>query len=312
LLRVEPERVYRFYRGGSLIGLLRGVDEADDYFPEDWVGSTTPAGNPGRDEPEAGLSRVADGRLVRDVLAADPDYWLGAAHVARFGASPGLLVKLLDPAERLPVHAHPSREFASTQLGSQFGKTEAWLVLETRGDQAEIWVGLRDEIEPVEYRRWIDEQDTEALLGSLNHVAVRSGDLMYVPAGVPHAIGGGALIAELQEPTDFLLLCEWKGFPIDPNDTHLGLGWDAAFEALDLSPHVPALGLPETAKQFFWIDELLEPAGRFAVLLVLEGEGRIEDEAASPGNAFVVPAGTNELRTSGDLRVLRCLAPLPS
>ena len=31
---------------------------------QDWVGSITAANNPGRDEPEAGLSRLEDGRLA--------------------------------------------------------------------------------------------------------------------------------------------------------------------------------------------------------------------------------------------------------
>ena len=52
--------------------------------------------------------------------------------MARFGTSTGLLVKLLDAAERLPVHAHPDRAFAREAFDSPFGKTEAWIVLDTR------------------------------------------------------------------------------------------------------------------------------------------------------------------------------------
>jgi mannose-6-phosphate isomerase len=73
--------VYRFYRGGALIGRLRGAEEEDGSFPEDWVGSITPASNAGRDEPDAGLSRLEDGRLLRDVIAADPEAWLGREHL---------------------------------------------------------------------------------------------------------------------------------------------------------------------------------------------------------------------------------------
>ncbi len=52
--RLTPTRVYRFYQGGLLIDRLRGEPERDTDHPEDWVGSVTPANNPGRDEPEAG------------------------------------------------------------------------------------------------------------------------------------------------------------------------------------------------------------------------------------------------------------------
>src|SRR5262245_30028831 len=248
--RVSPARVYRFYEGGALIDRLRGEPEHDGDHPEDWVGSVTRARNPGRDEPDEGLARLEDGQLLRDAVAADPEYW----------GEPTVLVKLLDSAVRLPVHAHPGRAFAREHFGSAFGKTEAWIIVATREAEAEVWLGLRETIDPVVYRGWIERQDAGALLDSLNHVAVKPGDVLYVPAGVPHAIGAGALIVELQEPTDFSIVCEWQGFPIEPEDAHLGIGWDLAAEALDTSAFTPSLGLPPEAKEFFDVDDRAEPA----------------------------------------------------
>jgi mannose-6-phosphate isomerase len=312
LRRLAPTRVYRFYRGGALIGRLRGEPEDDTTSPEDWVGSVTRASNPGRDDPGEGLSSLADGTLLKDAVEAEPEHWLGPAHVERYGTSTGLLVKLLDSAERLPVHAHPGREFARRHLGSAFGKTEAWIVVATRAADAEVWVGLRDAVDPGMYRDWIEQQDAASLLGSLNRVTVRAGDTVFVPAGVPHAIGQGVLIAELQEPTDYSVICEWTGFPIEPEDAELGLGWELALRALDLRPHQPVRGLPAEAAPFFWADELPEPAGRFAVFVVLEGEGELGGEPARPGDTFVLPAAAERLGVAGDLRVLRCLAPDPA
>ena len=304
-----PTRVYRFYQGGALLGRLRGEAQEDGAFPEDWLASTTRASNPGRDDPEEGLTRLADGRLLRDAIEADPIAWLGKERVARFGTSTGLLVKLLDTAERLPVHAHPDQAFARDALGSPFGKTEAWIVLDTRGDEAEVWVGLRESVEPERYLRWICGQDVDRLLHSLNRISVHTGDVVYVPAGVPHALGAGVLIAELQEPTDFSFVCEWRGFPIRPEDSHLGLGWEAAMRALDLSAHEPVLRLPPEARAFFWADRQLEAVGRFTVLLVVEGEGMIDGAPALPGSCFAVPAAAEHIEVKGDVRVLRCLAP---
>jgi len=314
-MRAEPlqaTRVHRFYRGGALLGRLRGEPEEDGFFPENWLGSVTPARNPGRNDPEEGLSRIAGGRILRDAVEADPIGWLGEAHVARFGTSTGVLVKLLDAAERLPVHAHPDRAFAREAFDSQFGKTEAWIILDTRRDEADVWVGLREPVEPERYLSWIADQDVDRLLHSLNKISVRAGDVVYVPAGVPHAIGAGVLIAELQEPTDFSFLCEWQGFPIRPEDSHLGLGWETALAAIDLSPHEPVRRLPEEAHPFFWADDVPEPAGRFAVLLVLAGEGVLAGAPARAGDAFAVPASARSFDADGDLRVLRCLAPDPA
>jgi mannose-6-phosphate isomerase len=295
--RIEPTRVYRFYRGGALIDRLRGRPGEDGEFPEDWLGSVVSARNPRRDEQDAGLTRLARGPLLRDEIRADPGGW----------GTPNVLVKLLDPVERLPVHAHPDRAFARAHLGSEYGKTEAWFFVGAREGESTAWLGLREAVEPAEYREWIERQDVERLLGSLNEVTVRPGDALFVPAGVPHAIGGGALIVELQEPTDFSIVCEWQGFPIAPEDAHLGLGWDLAFDALRLDAFTPVRGLPSEAASFFSLDDRAEPAGRFGVLLVLEGDGMLAGEHARAGDAFALPAACGPFEVHGDLRVLRCL-----
>ncbi len=304
--RLTPTRVYRFYQGGLLIDRLRGDPERDTDHPEDWVGSVTAANNPGRDEPEAGLSRLAGGGLLRDAIAADPEGWLGRAAAA---GTTGVLVKLLDAAQRLPVHAHPSRAFAAEHLGSRFGKTEAWIVLATREEHADVWIGLREPVDASTYREWIESQDVDSLLGSLHRVPVRAGDVIYVPAGIPHSIGAGVLIAELQEPTDFSIVCEWRGYPIDPDDTHLGMGWDVALGAFDLRVHEPVTSLPEEAREFFWADADPSPAGRFAIWIVIAGEGEIDGRPARAGDTLAVPAAVTDVQVSGALEILRCLGP---
>ena len=310
-VRLQPTRVRRFYRGGAAIGALRGVPEEDAFFPEDWLGSVTEAYASDDTGERAGLSRLDDGRLLREAIEADPLAWLGDRHLASYGASTGLLVKLLDSAERLPVHAHPDRTFAAQWLASPFGKTEAWIVLETRGEQADVWVGLRDDIDARTFRGYIERQDGGALLESLNRVPVHAGDVVFVPGGVPHAIGAGVLLVELQEPTDFSIVCEWDGFPIAPDDAHLGLGWDTAIAAIDVGAHEPIRELPDMARSFFFADDIAAPAGRFAVLLAVAGDGVIADRRVRAGDAFAVPASAEAFERVGDLRVLRCLAPDP-
>src|SRR4029077_11676858 len=128
---------------------------------------------------------------------ADPEGWLGPELHRSFGSEPGLLVKLLDAGERLPVHWHPDRDFAKDHLASRCGKNEGWIVLAARPD-ARIWLGFNREIEAGELRSWVDEQDAETMLAGMNIFTPEPGDVYYVPAGVPHAIGAGITIVELQ------------------------------------------------------------------------------------------------------------------
>ncbi len=116
-----PNQPERFYRGGAVIARFRGIPQPSLYSPEDFVGSTTEVFGSGG----AGLSRLPDGTVLRDAVLADPLGYLGPDHVARFGADPALLVKLLDTGERLLVHFHPSDRFALRHLDCKHSKTEA-------------------------------------------------------------------------------------------------------------------------------------------------------------------------------------------
>src|SRR5690242_19068442 len=210
----------RPYRGGTGIDRFRGLPVTDDDHPEDLVGSTTELAAGG------GLGRTVlpDGVALSDHVTADPEGFLGPEHVARFGADPALLVKLLDTAERLFVHFHPTDAFAAAHLDCRFGKTEAWYVVATREPDAEVHLGFREGVPAEQVRAWVDAQDAPALLSAMNRIPVRAGDSLLVPGGVPHAIGPGITLVELQEPTDFSLLLEWSGYGVTRADADLGLG----------------------------------------------------------------------------------------
>ena len=164
---LPPNQFHRFYKGGARIDALRGEPQGEDGRPEDWVGST--ATSWGSDT--EGLSRLADGTILKEAIEANPEAYLGPEHVAAYGADPGLLVKLLDAGERLPVHYHPGRAFAKEHLGLRYGKTESWLILEA-DPGASVHVGLKEPLDAETARRWVDEQDADAMLHALHEVPV--------------------------------------------------------------------------------------------------------------------------------------------
>jgi mannose-6-phosphate isomerase len=143
LILLPPNRVWRTYPGGKTLDALAGAPApADSHLAEDWIASTTRAVNRGREQLVEGVSPVRIGldsarHDFAALIARDPEYFLGAAHVRKYGAEPQLLVKFLDSGTRLHFQVHPTREFAGRVLGAPSGKTEAYYVLGTRGSEVE-------------------------------------------------------------------------------------------------------------------------------------------------------------------------------
>ena len=332
-VRLPANQPDRFYRGGAAIAELRGTPERE-FGPEDWVASCTTL----HGEPELGLSVLPDGLLLRDAVAGHADNWLGAAHLARFGADPALLVKLLDAGQRLPVHCHPSDSFAAAHFGSRYGKTEAWIVVGAGGGpESTVHIGFTDEVAEGTVAGWVARQDSAAMLGALNPVTVRAGDTVFVPAGVPHAIGTGVFIVELQQPTDLSVTLEWKGFLDAEAGGHLGAGFETALRCVDRSGwggdrlgtlvrHQDDTGAPvrdlfgTDAARFFRAERVrggAELAPSYAVLVALSGTGVLHTEHAgdvpvSRGDTFVLPHAAGAATVSGDLVAVRCLPPASS
>ncbi|GAA2791945.1 class I mannose-6-phosphate isomerase [Crossiella cryophila] len=331
---LEANQPERFYRGGAAIAELRGAVNAAEWGPEDWVASTTTLFG----QHTAGLAALPGGELLRSAIEAAPEAWLGAEHVAEFGANPALLVKLLDAGQRLPVHCHPSDSFAASHLDCRFGKTEAWVVVGTTGADPVVYVGFREGVDEATVAAWVASQDTSTMLHALNEVPVKAGDTVFVPAGLPHAIGAGVFIVELQQPTDFSVLLEWTGFAEEGDSSvHLGLGFEAALGCVDRSgwaakrldglvrhtadqrgPSVDLLG--EQSLEFFRADRVhtespVEFDPGFAVLVALEGSGGLSTQTGGSlelvrGNTVVLPHAAGSCRVDGDLVLVRCRPPI--
>jgi len=338
-VRLPANQPPQFYRGGDAIAALRaaGPNTSDTKFgPEDWVGSVTTMY--GQDS--NGLTKLPSGVWLRDAVEADAAAWLGTKHVETLGSSTGLLVKLLDAGQRLPVHFHPSDGFAQQHFDSHFGKTEAWIVVGTYGDDPRVYPGFKETLSKDTVSEWTREQDVPSMLGALNSIPVTAGDTVYIPAGLPHAIGEGVFVVELQQPTDFSLTIEWRDFLASPEKGHLGIGFDTAIEALDTSgwdaerletiikrtagdTESTVDLLADGSDQFFRADQLrpgklttlsLDPS--FAVLVVMDGEGTLRTEhdgefALTKGDTYVVPFDTGQTELAGDLTVIRCRPPAP-
>jgi mannose-6-phosphate isomerase len=299
-----------FYKGGNRIGQLR-KGPGGPMRPEEWIGSTTSRFGQSLN----GLSKVEGGQLLKDLIEQDPVSWLGEKHLKKYGSSTEILVKLLDPDQRLPVHYHPDQKFAKEKLHLNHGKTEAWIILEAPAG-AKVGIGFKKDMKKSEVAKLVASHDSQGLLDALVFKEVKAGDAVFVPAGVVHAIEAGIFVLELQEPTDLSILLEWDGFAVDGDkDGHLDLGFDTALDALRLTPlsineeseiltkfeikgKTSKKIFNQIADQFFRADFIADPQNQFeagfGIYLNLSSDGVIQFENSDEislhrGDAVLIP-----------------------
>ena len=164
-----------------------------------------------------------------DLLRDHPEELLG-------GRKYDCLVKFLDSAIRLPFQVHPTKDFSRKHFHSEYGKTEAWLVVETR-ENAKLYFGFKDKITKEELSALEERSETEKdIMGNLLYgVDVKVGDVWLIKAGLIHALGAGCTVIEVQEPTDFTIQPErWCGdYHISYEEEYIGLDKSTALDAIN-------------------------------------------------------------------------------
>jgi mannose-6-phosphate isomerase len=243
IILFPQNRVWRTYPGGRVLDILAGKTEPEDtHFPEDWIGSVTRAKNPGRENIEEGVSTVAVGGKqlgFDELLASDPEYFLGADHLKGFGPHPRLLVKLLDSAIRLHFQCHPTAAFAQSRMDEPSGKAEAYHILAIREEVENpyVYIGFQRTPEKADLKRWIESQDIAAIESCFDRIPVKPGDTLFIPGGYPHAIGEGILMVEIMEPSDLAVRFEFEkaGYVLPEEARFMGRGLDFCLEVFDFT-----------------------------------------------------------------------------
>lgn len=224
------------------------------------------------------------------LIAGDEDAVLGEGRCERLP----LLLKLLFTSEKLSVQVHPDDDIAEQKHGCP-GKTECWYVMRAEPD-AKVAIGFTRVVTKQEVRE-------AALNGSLEELLVwqpvSEGDIVYVPAGTVHAIGGGLVICEVQQNSDVTYRLYDYG---RPRALHLD-------DALHVSHLTPYEGSPGgrtlnagrellLACPRFCLERLRnfselhyrEGSRFYHLILVTHGHLQHEGHEALPGEAWLWPA----------------------
>ena len=238
-----------------------------------------------------------------------------------FGESPAsgdfpLLIKYLDCHVPLSVQVHPDDLLALQLLGEDQGKTEAWVILDA-DPTARVYAGLR----PGTTRELLERHlDAGTVAECLHEFVPQAGECVFLPAGTVHAVGGGVLIAEVQQTSDATFrLWDWNR--LGPDGQPRALHREQALRAIDWSagPVAPvrpqalddlpanAVGERLVESAYFRMDRLrlrgeaaLAPAGVLSLWMVLEGTATLSSTGGyrrefRRGETVLVPAAAPTL-----------------
>lgn len=242
-IKLSFASAWRTYLGGMLIRGLHGEENPEDnHFPEEWIMSVVSARNAGREHiKDEGMSYIVgeDKLTLKELVKAYPEEILGKSHYEKYNLSMGVLIKLIDSSERLSIQVHPDKNKARMYFNSDYGKTECWHILggrEINGEKPCIYMGFKDGITKEKWKEVFDKQDIDGMLDCLYKFEVNVGDTFLIKGGMPHAIGAGCFLTEIQEPTDYTLRTERStpsGLQIDDFMVHQGIGFEKMLDCFN-------------------------------------------------------------------------------
>jgi mannose-6-phosphate isomerase len=208
-----------------------------------------------------------------------------------------LLLKFIFTDEPLSMQVHPSDEFARANENGSAGKTEMWYILDAEPGST-VALGFKEQISKDRLR---EAALSGEILNLVNHVPVKAGDVVFVPAGTVHALDKGISLLEIQEQSDvtYRLYDYGRG-----RELHLDKGLEVS--SLGPAAAIPApLRLDESrtllASCKYFVTEAWKIAGRFErppvpgtshTLVFLGGSGAVNGQRFQPGEAWTVPDGS--------------------
>lgn len=255
-----------------------------------------------------------DGKTLESVIKEGGKSKIAGTNSEKFPYFP-VLIKLIDAKDNLSVQVHPDNEYAA-RVEHEFGKTEMWYVLDAAPGATLIY-GFKNKIGKEEFKQAIE---SNTLLDVLNVVEVKKGDMFFIEAGTVHAIGKGALIAEIQQNSNSTYrVYDYGRLGKDgkPRELHIQ-------KAIDVSKTEPAkygtkpFGKKEeisggtrqmlTECPLFSVYnyelcgkvELNANEESFNHILVVDGSGKIGGREFKKGDSFFVPANYGNYEIDGN------------
>lgn len=237
------------------------------------------------------------------------------------------LIKWLDCHDVLSVQVHPDDATAQKLLGEPFGKTESWVIAHAE-PTAKIYAGWKAGVTRAEVESRIADG---SIAEAMHSFTPEAGQVVHIPAGTVHALGGGVVVAEIQQTSDATFrLFDWNR--VDDQGNSRPLHIEQALAALNFDPEPILPRMPRSNRETmvrcpyytlerFQLDEPVNIGAGMSAVMVLSGEVQIdfEDDHAcrfgryACGRTVLLPAAIKDatLSPAGDqaVSVLRMTLP---
>ncbi|WP_405200704.1 type I phosphomannose isomerase catalytic subunit [Christiangramia sp. LLG6405-1] len=241
---------------------------------------------------------------------------MGKEIYKRFGDDFPLLIKFIDAKTDLSVQLHPNDKLAK-QRHDSFGKTEMWYVMQAdKGSKLNI--GFNKTTNKEEYMNHLENRK---ILDILNFEEVDKGDSVFINTGKVHAIGGGILLAEIQQTSDITYrIYDWDR--VDNEGKSRELHTELALDAIDFEKkddykleydHVENQSSEIASCEYFTTNYLpvkgklkksLSNLDSFVIYMCVSGEAEItigsNSEEIKAGESVLIPANTKEVAISAE------------
>lgn len=289
LLTFRPLYQSRVWGGRRLETLLnRTLPEPQTPFGESWEISDRPA--------EQSLCTLSDGAQVslHDLWTRHREAVFGNALLSHPAERYPLLMKILDACDDLSIQVHPPAHLAA-ELGGD-PKTEMWFVVHAEPG-AKIYAGLRHGVTREAFEQSIRDGTVADCVQVLEP---KSGDCLFIPSGLIHAIGAGLVIYEIQQNSDTTYrVFDWNRVGLDgqPRALHL----QESLRSIDFTSSPPGFQQPDAEGrlitcEFFDVRQsrvhqpALGTAGEHLALAMIKGRLTAASSHLSTGDFAIVPA----------------------
>ena len=170
------------------------------------------------------------------------------------------------------------------------------------------------------------------MLDCLHKFEVEEGDTFLIEGGIPHAIGAGCFLVELQEPTDYTIRTEKvtpNGLEVSDFMCHQGLGFDKMFDCFDYNgytreeilrryrilPNGENIVSYDNTEMFRLTKKDIcgehseIPDGQFYGIYVLSGSGKIDSVPVCSGSQFFITSSCEQFKIEGDMTIMKLYGP---